>query len=184
MVETGFNALPNSKATLGRGADLTGLRFGRWTVLERGPSKNSQILWECKCDCGTKKLVYGSFLKKGESTSCGCYRVEQVVKAKVKHGHAGKTTRTPTYRSWESMRSRVLGDSYKGRKHYRDAGVTICQKWDSYENFLADMGERPKGTTLDRIDPFGNYEPSNCRWADTITQRNNRRDSPTNRLVN
>ena len=177
MEKTGFDALSNSQATLGRGADLTGIKFGRWTVQGRGPSKNSQIMWECKCDCGTEKLVYGSFLRKRESTSCGCYRAEQVVKAKTKHGHARNAKRNPTYRSWESMKSRVFSDHYVGKQHYKDAGVTVCAEWLDFTNFLRDMGERPEGTTLDRINPFGNYEPSNCRWADAKTQRNNRRDS-------
>lgn len=157
--------------------DLTGMRFGRWVVKSKGQSAHGQARWICVCDCGLEKLVYAPQLRSGVSTSCGCFRAEQVIKAKTVHGHASNANRNPTYRSWESMKSRVFSDHYKGRHYYKDAGIKVCKEWLDFNNFLHDMGERPKGTTLDRINPFGNYEPNNCRWADAKTQRNNRRDS-------
>lgn len=83
---------------------------------------------------------------------------------------------TPTYRSWSAMKARCDGSSgEKNRKNYADRGITVCDRWRCFENFLADMGERPAGMTLDRIDPLGNYEPRNCRWADLSTQNKNKR---------
>ena len=74
------------------------------------------------------------------------------------------------------MKNRVFSDNYKGKKYYKDLGVVMCNEWLDFTNFLKDMGERPIGTTLDRINPFGNYEPNNCRWADAKTQANNKRN--------
>lgn len=157
--------------------DLTNLRFGRWFVKAKADSVNTQVRWLCVCDCGKERLVYGSFLRKGISTSCGCYRAEQVKKAKTKHGHAKQHDRDRTYRSWESMIRRASSKKYKGYKDYAGRGITVNPRWLQYENFLADMGPRPEHTSLDRIDVNGNYEPQNCRWADAVTQRANRRDS-------
>ena len=87
-----------------------------------------------------------------------------------KHGMYG----TPTYKSWAEMKCRCKHPEYSSGNY---ADISYCERWDKFENFLADMGERPNGTTLDRIDPYGNYEPSNCRWADSCTQENNRRNN-------
>lgn len=86
-------------------------------------------------------------------------------------------TNTPTYNSWRSMRNRILFNSSENHKCYKDKGISICSRWvDSYDNFFMDMGERPSGTTLDRIDSNGDYEPSNCRWATMVVQQNNKYD--------
>jgi len=90
----------------------------------------------------------------------------------IKHGQ----TYTPTYRSWEAMKYRCNRESYSLYREYGGRGITYCERWEKFENFFADMGHRPAGKTLDRIDTDGNYEPSNCRWADASTQRRNRRD--------
>lgn len=82
---------------------------------------------------------------------------------------------TPTYKSWSEMKLRCKNPAHSKGNCYD--GVSYCEEWESFENFFRDMGERPKGTTLDRINPYGNYEPSNCRWADFITQENNRRNN-------
>lgn len=86
-------------------------------------------------------------------------------------------TKTPTYNSWRSMRNRVLFDSCDGHKFYKEKGISICNRWiHSFDDFVSDMGIRPEGTTLDRINPNGNYEPSNCRWATMRVQQNNKFD--------
>jgi hypothetical protein len=79
------------------------------------------------------------------------------------------------YTSWDSMKARCLNPNHKAYKNYGGAGTIICERWMLFDNFLEDMGERPEGTNLDRIDTFGNYELSNCRWADWLTQQHNRK---------
>lgn len=93
------------------------------------------------------------------------------------HGHSPKGAPTLTYRSWQSMISRCTYDTNASWEHYGGRGITVCERWRAFTNFLADMGERPEGKTLDRIDPDGNYEPSNCRWATPTEQRANRRNA-------
>jgi hypothetical protein len=92
----------------------------------------------------------------------------------VKHGHSGK--RTPTYFSWQNMRQRCNYPKDVNYVRYGGRGVTVCERWNTFENFIADMGERPAGRTLDRIDPYGNYEPANCRWATRKEQEANKRN--------
>jgi len=151
--------------------DITGLVFNRLTVIKKVAAKSkSSAYWECKCECGARSIVAGCKLKDGSTKSCGCHR-SQLFNNKT-HGMANKT---PTYRTWKEMRQRCLNPKSDKAKWYREKGVTICSRWDSFENFLADMGERPKGLTLDRKNPHGNYEPSNCRWATQKEQMNNTR---------
>lgn len=157
--------------------DLTGKRFGRLFVIQADTSKKLRS-WMCKCDCGKTTVIPTNKLTSGHTQSCGCIKAETTVtngfKNKV-HGRSRKRNDL-TYRSWTSMRERC-------RKHYKDKagywgrGITICERWDSFENFVIDMGERPVGTTLDRIDVNGNYEPSNCRWATAKEQQRNRRNT-------
>lgn len=152
-----------------------GNKFGRLIVVSKSDSKNGQSRWNCICDCGNTTTSYGSSLRKGTAGSCGCLRAERVAASKTKHGDAKNNSRSPTYRSWESMIRRVSSKKYKGYAKYGGRGIVVCDSWrSSYSDFLKDMGERPDGTSLDRINPDGNYEASNCRWADTYTQRNNR----------
>ena len=166
-----------------RRVDLTGLKFGKWTVIEKtGKDKNSRALWECKCDCGKTVLVNGNALNRGVSKSCGCSRKERAKGMGInnqKHGHCiskdGKSINSKTYNSWYSMTQRcryIKQDSYSS---YGGRGIIVCDKWKDFSNFLRDMGERPDGTSLDRINSDGNYEPSNCRWASFRKQTENRR---------
>lgn len=159
--------------------DLSGMRFGRWIVIRRGEnSRNGLHRWECKCDCGTARTVLASSLtrKTGNSTSCGCRQREDATihgASRESFGHP-----SPEYYSWRGARYRCTDPKSTGYKYWGGRGVTMCDRWqgrDGFENFLADMGRRPEGTTLDRIDTYGNYEPGNCRWADHITQNNNKR---------
>jgi hypothetical protein len=149
--------------------DLTGQRFGSLVVMEcAGVRGNAQ--WLCKCDCGNEAIVNGNRLTGGNTTSCGCYRVNIT----TKHG----MHRSGTYTSWCKMLTRCTNPNDVAYARYGGRGIAVCERWLRFENFLADMGERPPGTTIDRKENDGNYEPSNCRWADRATQNRNRVQYP------
>lgn len=155
--------------------DLTGQRFGRLTVLRRsGSTPAGNARWLCRCDCGIETCPSGATLRAGESMSCGCAAAEAVGNANRRHGMHN----TPTYHSWRSMHKRCNDPK---RKWHHGKGITVCESWMFFSNFLNDMGVRPLGTTLDRWpNREGNYEPGNCRWA---TAKQQHRNKSNNRLV-
>lgn len=158
--------------------DLTGQRFGRLTVLSHShATPNGQQFWFCRCDCGTNVVRPAGYLprvcKSGEQ-SCGCSMREETIKRNTKHGHY----RDLTYSSWCAMKRRCSSPKHPAYSEYGGRGIKVCDRWrDSFEAFLADMGERPsKRHSIDRVNVNGDYEPSNCRWTTMREQaRNSRR---------
>jgi len=167
--------------------DLTGQRFGRLVAMwPAGRKSTRRVVWLCCCDCGRLKLCLTSLLRNGNSRSCGCLRRENCRRTGLlpkgdpwnKRGCTVRGRATPTYSSWRSMLQRCGNPHHKFFHNYGGRGVTICDRWreeHGFENFLADMGERPLILTLDRINNDGNYEPNNCRWATRKEQCKNKR---------
>jgi len=158
--------------------DYAGIRFGRLvgvSLVERDTSKENNHLWRFVCDCGGHKTARIKNVRGKKTQSCGCLATETLVKRNTTHGLSG----SGTYRSWKDCRARCNNTNDTDFKHYGGRGITVCDEWDDYEAFLRDMGERPDGLTLDRIDVDGNYSADNCRWADAATQANNKRNNRT-----
>ena len=154
--------------------DIAGQTFGHLTALKPSALRSdNKVVWLCICACGTVTTVRGVYLRNGHTRSCGCRR----------GGYKeAPFSGTATYGTWRKMHERCSNPKAQNFKWYGGRGVKVCDRWDDFENFLADMGERPDGLSIDRIDPEGNYEPSNCRWADRHTQRINRRPIATAEL--
>lgn len=155
-----------------------GAVYGRLTVVsQEGLYRERERMYLCQCSCGNRTTVPGHSLKSGNTQSCGCLRREAAAEQHTLHGHTVALSRTPTYETWRGMIRRCKPDA-REREWYADRGIVVCERWSrkgGFADFLADMGERPEGLTLDRIDCDGNYEPSNCRWATNATQQLNKR---------
>ena len=151
--------------------DILGGKYGRLAVVARADNDHKgRTRWLCLCDCGNEKIISGHGLRTGHTQSCGCIGKERFGNLNKSHEKSG----TPEWKTWIAMKRRCYDKNQQFYALYGGRGIAVCARWkDSFQNFYDDMGSRPKGMSLDRIDSNGNYEPSNCKWATAKEQARN-----------
>ena len=162
--------------------EMLGQHYGRLRVLSVCEDDKRYLM--CLCQCGIEKRIRRDHVRAGRTISCGCesrrLSRERILNRKVPIGLKHGASRSRAYSTWLSMKQRCLNPNFRHYHRYGGRGIAICERWLSFENFLADMGQPPDGGTIDRIDNDGNYEPGNCRWATRSVQASNR---SVNKLV-
>jgi hypothetical protein len=153
--------------------DITGQRFGQLIALKPVEQQDRKFYWLCRCDCGNTTIVQGKKLRNGHTQSCGHWR--QDGSHRRTHGEAAVGHETREYITWKSMIDRCSRQNNKSFKYYGGRGIKVCERWHKFENFLADMGRRPPGHSIERVDNDGNYEPINCKWIPQSDQAKNTR---------
>ena len=161
---------------MGKFEDLTGMTFGRLTVIERAPNIGKDTAWRCKCSCGNECIVRSDVLKRGQPT-CGCGKLEKLIERSKTHG----MSHTKIYKTWSYMLQRCYNPKRPDFDLYGGRGIKVCERWHTFENFYEDVSKLEhfgeEGYTLDRIRVNEDYEPGNVRWADKNTQARNKRNN-------
>ena len=158
--------------------NMVGKTFGRLTVKAETPKLVSgQHVLYCVCSCGGVAFCLGYDLRSGNTKSCGCYQKDMCSDSNTKHGHYTNNKQSPEYHTWASLKRRCNNVNNQDYHLYGGRGITYCKSWEKFENFYADMGKKPEGLSLDRIDNNGNYCKENCRWATNYQQSINKRNT-------
>lgn len=159
--------------------DLAGQTYGRLLVIDRAPNRGTRVAWNCQCQCGTLVTVQASKLRYGHTQSCGCLQRERSSSCNLKHGHSNYPNGgrgSKEYNTWGLMLRRCRKETCADFPLYGGRGINVCDRWDSFENFLADMGPAPTPNhSIDRLDVNADYSPENCRWATAKEQGRNKR---------
>jgi hypothetical protein len=160
---------------MSREIEMIGRKFGKLTVISSAPkvvtTRSYKYMWNCICSCGCKTIAEGYNLRSHHTTSCGCGKDGS---SKVTHGHKRQNNISPTYSTWRNMWNRCTNPNVDNYMYYGGRGITICERWKDFKNFLEDMGERPEGMFIDRKDNDGDYSPDNCKWSTMKEQNNNK----------
>ncbi|TXN33923.1 hypothetical protein [Methylobacterium sp. WL19] len=141
--------------------------FGRLTIIGGPYKEKSKVRWQCRCECGSTKDFRHDHIRSGATISCGC--------AYIKHGHSLSGKKTAEYDAWTNMHQRCSNPNHFKYKDYGARGIVVCERWNSFETFIHDMGMRPEGLSLERINNDAGYSPENCKWATYAEQMKNRR---------
>lgn len=177
--DMGIDTINKSAPCGTRFVNLAGETFGKITIISyEGKDHKGNTYWNCVCSCGNKMTIRGECVKSGRTVSCGKGKCSPKHKEPENRKATGKTSpHNYTYRSWNSMMKRCYSRNSNRFHSHGGRGIVVCDRWHTFSNFVEDMGERPQGLSIDRINNNGNYEPGNCRWATPKEQARNTRRS-------